>query len=280
MEENNEELKNRVKNWWNDNPFNYFVSIADDWVKFREVDRKVMKWHCPWAHSHYPLLSNLIDYSKVGGKRVLDIAVGTGWSSEQFARMGAEVTAVDITPAAVESTKRRFSLYGLKGEVLEADAEKLPFADNTFDYVLAWGCLMHTPNTPKAIDEIFRVLKPGGTAWALMYYRNSSHWRYNIFFLKGILGLQRLKYDTQSLANRFTDGVYTGGNCLTKFYDKKQLRTMWSKFDGLKINIYDQRETIENLPHRYFPIGKLLPNFIKDYLITKIGLDVWIEAKK
>src|SRR3989338_399747 len=254
-----DDLKDRIRNWWNTNPFTYFVNPGDDWVFFREVDRKAFKWHTPWAHTHYPLLSNLIDYSKVRGKKVLDLAVGADWSTEQFARMGAEVTAIDLTRQAVALTKRRFELYGLRADIREADAEHLPFPDASFDFVLAWGCLMHTPDTQGAINEIHRVLKPGGTAWAMMYNRNSSHWKWNIYFLKGILGLGRLRHTGQGLANRYTDGVDRGGNVLTKFFSPKQLRVMWGQFSRVDVRVYGLRETIDDLPHRFLPLGSLLP---------------------
>jgi len=164
-----DDLKDKVRDWWDNYPFTYFVKDeVGSWAFFRNVDRKILKW-MPWAQDNYPLLSNLIDYKSLKGKKVLDIACGAGWSTEQFVRAGAEVTAIDVTPKAVELTKRRLELYGLEADVLVGDAQNLSFSDNSFDYVLAWGCLMHMPETGKAISEIYRVLKPGGKFGAMMY---------------------------------------------------------------------------------------------------------------
>src|SRR3989344_7638186 len=121
------DLKVKVKDWWNGSPFTYFVK--DDigsWEFFRNLDRKVLKW-TPWAQNGYPILSGIINYPSLKGKKVLDIACGTGWSSEQFARTGADVTAIDLTPKAVELTQKRFQLYHLDGKILVAEAEKIPF---------------------------------------------------------------------------------------------------------------------------------------------------------
>ncbi len=274
------DLKNKVKDWWNNYPFTYFVKEdAGTWAFFRNVDRKILKW-MHWAQNGYPLLSGLIDYEALKGKKILDIACGAGWSTEQFARAGADVTAIDITEKAVDLTKKRFEIYGLKGDILVADAENLPFPDNHFDYVLAWGCLMHTPDTQKAIDEIYRTLKPGGKFGVMMYNKNSFHWRYFIFFGKGILKLKFLKYSKQELANRYTDGAEIGGNFLTKFYSVSEVKNLFSKFSNLKIDVYDNYDFLDHFPHRFFPLGKFLPLFVKKWVSRKWGLSLWIYGKK
>ena len=276
--ENN--LKSKIKDWWNGYPFTYFVKDKEgSWEFFRNIDRKILKW-MPWAQEGYPLLSKVIDYKLLKGKKILDIACGTGWSSEQFARAGADVTAIDITPKAIELTKKRFEIYKLKAEILAADAENLPFPDNSFDYILAWGCLMHMPNTQKAINEIYRVLKPGGKFGAMMYNKNSLHWRYFIFFGKGILKLKLLKYSKQDLANRYTDGAEIGGNFLTKFFSKNEIKKMFNKFSGLMVDIYDSYDILDNFPHRFLPLGRILPFFVKNFFSRLLGLSLWISGEK
>ncbi|MCF7835746.1 MAG: class I SAM-dependent methyltransferase [Candidatus Marinimicrobia bacterium] len=274
------DLKSKVKDWWNGYPFTYFVKDdVGSWAFFRNVDRKILKW-MHWAQPGYPLLSGFIDYKSLKGKKILDIACGTGWSTEQFARAGADVTAIDITPKAVELTKKRFELYGLEGNIIVADAENLPFESNSFDYVLAWGCLMHTPDTQKAINEINRVLKPEGKFGAMMYNKKSFHWRYFIWFGKGILKMKLFKYKKQELANRFTDGAEVGGNMLTKFFSKKEIKKMFGNFNNLKVDVYDTDDFINNFPHRFLPLGKFLPRRIKRLLARKWGLSLWIYGNK
>ncbi len=274
------DLKTKIKDWWDNYPFTYFVkSDIGSWAFFRNIDRKILKW-MPWAQDGYPLLSNLIDYKILKGKKILDIACGTGWSTEQFARADADVSAIDITPKAVELAKKRFEIYGLKGNILVADAENLPFPDNNFDYILAWGCLMHTPNTQKAIDEIYRTLKRGGKFGAMIYNKNSFHWKYFIYFGKGILKLKLFKYSKQQLANRYTDGAEIGGNVLTRFYSRNEIEKLFCKFSDLKIEIYDNYDILDHFPHRFFPLGKLLPLFFKKCVSRKWGLSFWIHGEK
>lgn len=274
------DLKNKVKNWWNDYPFTYFVrDEPGTWAFFRNVDRKILKW-MHFAQSGYPLLSGLVDYGALKGKKILDIACGTGWSTEQFARAGADVTAIDITPKAVELTKKRFEIFGLNGNIMAADAENLPFGDNSFDYILAWGCLMHTPDTQKAVDEIYRTLAPGGKFGAMMYNKNSLHWKYFLWFGKGILKLKLLKYSPQELANRYTDGAEIGGNFLTKFYSAREIKKIFGKFSELKTDVYDNYDILDHFPHRFLPLGKCLPLFVKKWASRKWGLSLWIYGKK
>lgn len=274
----NDALKQEVTRWWNENPFTFFVKeVGDHWAFFRNIDRKIFKW-CPWAHDGYPLLHKIIPYRELRGKKVLDIGCGTGWSTENLARMGAQVFAVDLTEKAVELTKRRFTLFGLQGDIRVGDAERLPYPDHTFDYVLVWGVIMHTPDTPKAVREIHRVLKPGGRAAAMMYNKNSFHWRWFIVFGKGILRGKLLRYSLQELTNRYTDGADVGGNMLTKFYTPAELKRLWSVFPKVTVTTYDNPDVIDVFPHRFFPLGRLLPRRIKQWLANRAGLIAWIEA--
>ncbi|MFC1612616.1 class I SAM-dependent methyltransferase [Patescibacteria group bacterium] len=286
--ETNEELKQSIRSWWHKNPFIYDKHRGAeknqepvlDWAFFRNTDQKVIKWMSPWAHTGYPLLSNLVDYQALRGKKVLDIAVGTGWTTEQFCRAGADVTAIDLTPRAVEITKRRLALNNLYANVIEGDQENLQFPDESFDYVMAWGCLMHSPNTQKAINEIHRVLKPGGKTGAMMYNKNSLHWKYFIWFGKGILRLKLLKYNEQELSNRYTDGYKVGGNMLTKFYTPDEVAKMYEKFSHKKVNVCDGDGMMDFFPHRKLPLGKLLPLQTKRNCCKKWGQTLWIEAIK
>lgn len=276
-------LKSKVRDWWNANPFQYLIGGEEEggWVFFRNVDRKVMKWMSPWAHTKYPLLSNLVDYPSLKGKKVLDIACGTGWTTEQFVRAGAAVTAIDLTPKAVELTRRRLALYGLQAEVLEADAENLPFAGGSFDYVMAWGCLMHTPDTEKAVREIYRVLIPGGRGGAMMYNKDSIHWRWALWFGKGILRGKLLRMSGQELANRYTDGVDVGGNMLTKFFTPAEFDKLFSVFPSRKVRIFDRAELADNFPSRRLPLGRyFLPRRAKEAVARRFGQTAWIDFQK
>jgi demethylmenaquinone methyltransferase/2-methoxy-6-polyprenyl-1,4-benzoquinol methylase len=94
----------------------------------------------------------------VAGERILDIAAGTGTSSAALQRSGARVVAVDFSPGMVEEGRRKHK----KIEFIQADAEKLPFGDNEFDAVSISFGLRNISDPKVALDEMYRVLKPGG----------------------------------------------------------------------------------------------------------------------
>jgi ubiquinone/menaquinone biosynthesis C-methylase UbiE len=200
--------------------------------------------------------------------------------TEQFIRMGANVTAIDLTPKAVELTKGRLALYNLRGKVMEADAQAMPFPDASFDFVCAWGCLMHMPRTEQAIAEIHRVLKPGGNMIAMMYHRNSVHLRYCIQLGRGILRGKYLRYDDQSLINRYTDGAKVGGNQLARFYTRKEFQALFSAFRNVVVAIHDNHGMPSQLPHPMLPVGKFLPASWKEWICRRWGMTAIITATK
>ena len=85
-----------------------------------------------------------------------------------------------MTNAALSITQRRFQLGGLEGRLIQGDAEDLPFADGSFDLVYSHGVLHHTPNTPRTIREVHRVLAPGGRAVIMLYHRVSFNYQVNL----------------------------------------------------------------------------------------------------
>jgi SAM-dependent methyltransferase len=91
----------------------------------------------------------------------------------EYIRHGARVTAVDLSPRSVELTRHYLDYCGLEASVQTADAEELPFEDETFDLVVARGVLMYTPRPQRAVDEIHRVLRPGGEMLAMLHNRYS-----------------------------------------------------------------------------------------------------------
>jgi SAM-dependent methyltransferase len=105
--------------------------------------------------------------------RVLDLGCGVGFWTTEFAMRGlGNLYAVDLTKNALQFTGKRLAAYGLKAVLAQENAEKLTYKNETFDHVNCQGVIHHTPETSKAISEIARVLKPGGTATVSVYYRN------------------------------------------------------------------------------------------------------------
>lgn len=96
----------------------------------------------------------------------LEIGAGTGYFSLNLLAAGAIATATctDISPGMLARLEANADRLGLAVETAQADAEALPFADRSFDLVLGHAVLHHVPNLDRAASELFRVLRPGGTA--------------------------------------------------------------------------------------------------------------------
>ena len=94
-------------------------------------------------------------------ERVLDLAAGTGTSSVALAKSGAHVVAADFSPGMLEVGRKKHGQNPLL-EFVEADATKLPFADNSFDAVTMSFGLRNVVEPKKALAELYRVTKPGG----------------------------------------------------------------------------------------------------------------------
>jgi SAM-dependent methyltransferase len=96
------------------------------------------------------------------GSKVLDVAAGNGMASLAAARRWCEVTSTDYVPALLERGRARAAAEGMAIEFREADAEKLPFDNYSFDAVLSTFGVMFTPNQDKAAAELVRVCRPKG----------------------------------------------------------------------------------------------------------------------
>jgi SAM-dependent methyltransferase len=111
-----------------------------------------------------PLGPRLVEACGIeSGMKVLDVAAGTGNASIPAAKTGAEVTASDLTPELFEAGRSRAAAEGVELEWVEADAENLPFDDESFDVVMSSIGAMFAPQHQAVADELVRVCRPGGT---------------------------------------------------------------------------------------------------------------------
>jgi len=110
------------------------------------------------------------DYFK--GKLVLDAGCGSGRWTWAMASLGATVVAVDLTDAGVEITHQATAQLD-NAVVLQASVFGLPFRPESFDLVVSWGVLHHTPDTHAAFERIAPMVKRGGQLYVMVYQRQN-----------------------------------------------------------------------------------------------------------
>jgi ubiquinone/menaquinone biosynthesis C-methylase UbiE len=293
----NSKIKSRVRDFWQHSP-------CDSWFTnepcgtpafYRSLDDHRYRVH--------RCLESAVCFERTQGLRVLEIGCGCGSEAERFARSGAHYTGLDLTNAAVSITRKRFQLAKLEGSFVQGDAESLPFDDSSFDFIYSHGVLHHTPDTPRTVREIYRVLSPGGRATVMLYYRDSFNYHVNLGIVRRLraqllrteLGIRmarrlfgesesdlrrhaelirqdpRSYLKTQNVLNRNTDGP---DNPLSQVFSKKSAERMFLQFEDVKTSVMFWN------PNWLPAIGKLLPHEVEDWLASHWGWHLWIYAQK
>jgi ubiquinone/menaquinone biosynthesis C-methylase UbiE len=227
--------KDEVQNQWDNNP------CGSQYVK--EAEAHTLEWFLEAERYRYveyaPWMAETMEFSHHAGKELLEIGAGMGTDLAQFAKHGAIVTDVDLSSGHLALAKENFQLRGLQGRFVHQDAETLPFPDASFDVVYSNGVIHHTPNTQKVVDEIYRVLRPGGKAIIMVYAENSIYYWRN---LVGWLGLKHGQLYTSSIGHVMSCSVEMTANDarpLVKAYSKPRIRRMFGRFERVTI---DQRQ--------------------------------------
>jgi ubiquinone/menaquinone biosynthesis C-methylase UbiE/uncharacterized protein YbaR (Trm112 family) len=193
-------------------------------------------------------------------KKVLEVGCGAGAHSSLFCKEGAKITSLDLTLDRVVATKKKLDIIDQNKSsfVLQGDAENLPFEDNHFDIVYSNGVLHHTPNTQKSIDEVWRVLKPGGVAVIMLYAKHSYLYWINIFFLRGIILGNIFRHSnwlgrTTEWMSKSKQTIY---NPETKVFSQKQIYSLFQDFNSIKIR--KSSFVFQQIPY----IGKFISNVL------------------
>ena len=241
------------RNWWEVNPMRYDwrtpVGLAEFSRDFyEEIDRR----HFSDAARYTPLklrpFDELIPFDQLKDCDVLEIGVGNGSHAQLIAPHCRSYTGIDITDYAVESTRRRFQIFGLSGDVRRMDAERLDFSDESFDFVWSWGVIHHSADTERILREIYRTLRRGGRAVIMVYHRS---WLYYYVFnglFRGIFAGEFLKTRSlHELVQLHTDGA------IARFYTINEWRALAGRFFEIEqIQIKGQKSELFPLPASNF----------------------------
>ncbi|MEO8593431.1 MAG: class I SAM-dependent methyltransferase [Candidatus Solibacter sp.] len=169
---------NSVREYWNARPCNIRHSTKPVGTReyFDEVEaRKYMvEYHIP----------DFADFAQWKGKKVLEIGCGIGTDTMNFARAGAQVTAVDLTEKSLEVARQRAKVFGLEDRITfyQANAEKLSdfVPVDQYDLIYSFGVIHHTPHPEKVLEEIRKhYLKADSTVKIMVYNR----WSWKVLWI-------------------------------------------------------------------------------------------------
>jgi SAM-dependent methyltransferase len=226
-----------------------------------------------------PFIETFARFEEARDLDVLEIGVGLGADHQRFAQAGARLTGIDLTERAVEHTRKRLDLSGLKSDLRVADAESLPFDDGSFDLVYSWGVLHTSPNTARAVDEVWRALRRGGNAKIMIYHKHSLV-GYMLWVRYGLLAGKPWR----GLSDIYAHHLESPG---TKAYTVKEAHALFSKFVDVKISTVlthgDLLESDAGQRHRGWWLSmakRIWPRQFLRWALPGHGLFMLIEAGK
>jgi 2-polyprenyl-3-methyl-5-hydroxy-6-metoxy-1,4-benzoquinol methylase len=274
-----ESVQQGNKQWWTDNTMSYdwhneigAPRFSAEW--YDAIDQRFIESARLYGTDQRPF-DRIIPFDRLNGADVLEIGCGMGLHTELMARAGARVTAVDLSPTSVESTTRRLALKGLPGRVLEGDAEKLPFPDQSFDFVWSWGVIHHSSRTGRVVREIARVCRPNAEVRVMVYNRNGA-WAYSILVRDHLLKRRFLHHSFEETLYHSSDGF------TARFYVREQFEDLFRTFfENVSSELMGQESDVVPLPRQLRKLAlKLLPEPYQRGAQAKRGSFIFLTAQR
>jgi SAM-dependent methyltransferase len=245
--------KDAVRDFWNRNVCHVsFIKTPESGSRafFEEAEALRYRYH----YHLLPLFDQLAQ--QYHGGRLLEVGCSMGTDLLQLARRGFQVTGIDLTEAGIELAKQRFALYAFAVDLRVGDAENLAFEDATFDVVYSFGVLHHTTDTEQAVREIWRVLRGGGTAIAMLYHRHS------------------LNYVAHQLLGIPPDGSRSDPVPIARTYSRNQAHKLFAQFSEVHVDVDYLFGT------GWSAVNWLIPVPLHRFLGRHIGWHLMIRAVK
>lgn len=230
-----------------------------------------------WYLDFYPYLFEHVPLNKFSGKQVLEVGLGYGTLSQKIAEAGANYLGMDIALGPVSMVNHRLAQMNLGGKAIQRSFLDNSLFANSFDAVVAIGCFHHTGNIQRCLDEVYRVLKPGGSAHISVYNRY-SHRRFvqeKAKFIDELIAEEfgDLELTTAVEHERAASDTDLSGRAApeTIFLSAREFKDRMSAFSYVSITKENMDESLEPGMNR------------KDVLATwgkKAGLDLYATAIK
>jgi len=271
------------RTWWNKHPMRYdwrepieYEEFSEDFHK--EIDRRFFSCvHCfmPWREIPF---DPLIDFESLATKDVLEIGTGNGSHAQLISQHAKSYTGIDITSYAVKSTTERLKRLGLdRARIMEMDAENIEFPDNSFDFIWSWGVIHASANTDRVLQEMNRVLRPGGHATIMVYH--CGWWNY--YFVGTVFHgiLQGGLFRTGSLAKTIQE--HTDG-AIGRYYSPRTMRAEVSPyFDVPKIQVFGAKAELPPIPGGRFKslLLRAIPNSFGRFLTNRCRMGSFLVSE-
>lgn len=234
-----------------------------------------------WYFAFYPYLFVHIPFEEMKDKDVLEIGLGYGTVSQRISEAGGRYNGLDIAAGPVSMANLRMKHVGKGGSAQQGSILAAPFPDQSFDFVVAIGCLHHTGDLKKAIAECHRLLRPGGKLIFMVYYAYSYRRFIQArsdtvgYFFRELFG-RRSVVGTSAAIERAAYDANAKGDAAphTDWISIRSLRSYCKDFSRFSGHI----ENIDNGP----PFEKSPPRreLLKTWYPRWFGLDLYAEAVK
>jgi len=189
----------KVKRYWID-------SARYDWYKARKKGNI-------FERVFYNLkIGYILSLAKFKGKHILDMGCGTGVNTYDFYKESKDTVGIDISPWAIERAKKNFKEI----DFYVSNSEKTKFPNNYFDIIVNTGLIQYLKNPKLTVDEMHRILKPGGKAII------EVPWKYGI-------------YNSKIIRKYITGRRNPNDEPINVVYDTKMLKNLFRKFKCIKI---------------------------------------------
>lgn len=177
-----------------------------------------------------PYIPVFADFPSGKQRDVLEVGVGMGCDHAEWARHEPRsLCGIDLTERAIAHTADHLTEFGLSSNLQTADAEDLPFPDASFDVAYSWGVVHHSPDTPAAVRELHRVLRPGGIAKVMIYHRRSLT-GYMLWLRYALLAGRPFR----SLTEIYAEHLESPG---TKAYTVAEARELFAGFQEVDVRV-------------------------------------------
>lgn len=260
-----------VRTYWDKRPCNIRHSPKPLGTKeyFDEVEKRKY-----FVEPHIP---GLVQFEKWRGKKVLEIGCGIGTDAVNFARAGADYTAIELSSASLDIAKKRFEVYGLKGHFYLGSAEELNsfLPQEKYDLIYSFGVIHHTPHPEKVIEEIKKYCGPETELRIMLYSKWSWKTIWIIFkYGKGVF------WKAKALVPKYSEAQT--GSPVTFYYSFADVKKFLKGFRVTEIRkdhifpyVIEKYKNYEYEKVWYF---RYLPHFVFRWLEKWLGWHTLITA--